>query len=138
MLLVMDKFKGPTGFSQLLKQGAIGDRMAALARLRRLTTQVQAELTVPWRDQVRVGSMQKGTLTLVMDDRAFITQTRFLSDALVQALAGRAEFQGIKRVKWTLSRSWQAPPHHAEQLKLDGEDDIDEILERMLQRSKDG
>ncbi len=138
MLLVMDKFKGPTGFSTLLTQGSVADRLAALARLERLTQQVRARLDVEWVDQVRVGALQTGTLTLVINDRAHALEARFLNDQLVTGLARLADFRGLKRIKWVLGRSWDAPAHFAEQLQAPESVEIDDFLARALQRSKDG
>lgn len=138
MLLVMDKFKGPTGFNHLLKQGSVAERMAALARLERLTRQVHDVLQVPWRGEVRAGALQTGTLTLVINDRAHALEARFLNDQLVRELSRLEDFRGLKRIKWVLGRTWDAPPHHAEKLETPEPVEIEDFLARALQRSSDG
>ena len=138
MLLDMDKFKGPTGFNSLLHQGSVGDRIAAVERLERLTEQVRAQLACDWKGGVRVGGMERGTLSLVIDERAYLTEARFLNDALVQALTGKPEFPGLKRIKWLLSHNWDRPKYEVEQLETPEPVELEDFLDRALQRSKDG
>ena len=138
MLLSMDKFKGPTGFNSLLREGSVGDRIAAVERLERLSAQVRRALTSDWADSVRVGAMQQGTLSLVIDDRAHLLEARFLNDQLINALSENSDFPGLKRIKWNLSRTWDKPKHSLERLQSPEPVDIEGFLERALQRSKDG
>jgi hypothetical protein len=149
MLLRMDKFKGERRnaleIDPLLRSGSAGDRLAAVERLKRLTDQVQPLLPDHWAKQARVAGLRLGLLTLVIDDRAFLLEARYLNDELLRQLQQRPDFRDLKRIKWELSRMTAEDAkkaHHAERIQTPPPLEIEEFLslalERANQKSSDG
>ena len=149
MLLRMDKFKGERRnaleIDPLLRSGSAGDRLAAVERLKRLTDQVQPLLPDHWAEQARVAGLRLGLLTLVIDDRAFLLEARYLNDELLRQLQQRPDFRGLKRIKWELSRMTAEDTqkkHRAERIETPPPLEIEEFLslalERANQKSSDG
>ena len=149
MLLRMDKFKGERRHAleidPLLRSGSAGDRLAAVERLQRLTDQVQPLLPNRWAQQARVAGLRLGLLTLVIDDRAFLLEARYLNDQLVRQLQRRPDFRDMKRIKWELSRMTAEDAqkkHLAERIEnpppLEIEEFLSLALERANQKSSDG
>ena len=149
MLLRMDKFKGERRnaleIDPLLRSGSAGDRLTAVERLKRLTDQVQPLLPDHWAEQARVAGLRLGLLTLVIDDRAFLLEARYLNDELLRQLQQRPDFRDLKRIKWELSRMTAEDAkkaHHAERIQTPPPLEIEEFLslalERANQKSSDG
>lgn len=149
MLLRMDKFKGESRnaleIDPLLRVGSAGDRLAAVERLQRLTDQVQPLLPNHWAEQARVAGLRLGLLTLVIDDRAFLLEARYLNDELLHQLQQRPDFRDLKRIKWELSRltaEGTIQTHHAERIQTPPPLEIEEFLslalKRANQKSSDG
>ena len=149
MLLRMDKFKGERRnaleIDPLLRSGSAGDRLAAVERLQRLTDQVQPLLPDHWAQQARVAGLRLGLLTLVIDDRAFLLEARYLNDELLRHLQQRPDFRDLKRIKWELSRmtAEDAQKKHLAELietppPLEIEEFLSLALERANQKSSDG
>lgn len=149
MLLRMDKFKGERRnaleIDPLLRSGSAGDRLAAVERLQRLTDQVQPLLPDHWAEQARVAGLRLGLLTLVIDDRAFLLEARYLNDELLRQLQRRPDFRDLKRIKWELSRMTAEDAqkkHLAERIETPPPLEIEEFLslalERANQKSRDG
>ncbi len=149
MLLRMDKFKGERRnaleIDPLLRSGSAGDRLAAVERLKRLTDQVQPLLPDHWAEQARVAGLRLGLLTLVIDDRAFLLEARYLNDELLTRLQQCPDFRDLKRIKWELSRMTTEDAkkaHHAERIQTPPPLEIEEFLslalERANQKSSDG
>ena len=149
MLLRMDKFKGERRnaleIDPLLRSGSAGDRLAAVERLKRLTDQVQPLLPDHWAEQARVAGLRLGLLTLVIDDRAFLLEARYLNDELLRQLQQRPDFRDLKRIKWELSRMTAEDAkkaHHSERIQTPPPLEIEEFLslalERANQKSSDG
>lgn len=149
MLLRMDKFKGERRnaleIDPLLRSGSAGDRLAAVERLKRLTDQVQPLLPDHWAEQARVAGLRLGLLTLVIDDRAFLLEARYLNDQLLTRLQQCPDFRDLKRIKWELSRMTAEDAkkaHHAERIQTPPPLEIEEFLslalERANQKSSDG
>lgn len=142
MLLRMDKFKGERRnaleIDPLLRAGSAGDRLAAVERLQRLTDQVQPLLPDHWAKQARVAGLRLGLLTLVIDDRAFLLEARYLNDELLHQLQQRPDFRDLKRIKWELSRMTAEDAqkkHLAERIETPPPLEIEEFLSLALQRA---
>ena len=126
------KRQGPQVLEQISQSGSIASLMQAAARLDRLTQIVQRKLPDHLREHVRVAELQRGLLTLILDDRAYLVETRYLSTTLTQALT--TDLPELKNIKWRIARPRPAPRSFPEQIKVEGPSDIDDWLEQAGKR----
>lgn len=126
----MRDFKGPTELEQLIQRGTSGDLQRSVQRLERLSQRVKSKLPSNLASVSRVGTFAAGILTLVIDERALLTEARFESESLRQSLIELDEFRGLSQVKWRLARPAPVMTPGPKQAQSSTGIDLDEWLDQ--------
>lgn len=138
MLPAMQDFKGqrtgPKPLEQISRNGSLAGLMQAAARLDKMTQRVRYFLPQHLRECVSVAGFERGLLTLLLNDRAYLIETRFMTPELMQKLA--RDFDGLKNIQWRVARTRRPPKRVPNQIAKTTIHDLDEWLAQADQRGQ--